>query len=290
MNDGKGEVRRLTVPALQRMKRAGQPITVLTAYDASFARLLDRADIDVLLVGDSLGMVIQGQKDTLAVTVDEVVYHTRAVVRGSRHAHIVADMPFMSYQASIEDGLRNAGRLIKEGGAGAVKLEGGQQHTDLVQRITEIGIPVMGHVGLTPQSIHAFGGYKVQGRDKPAAQRLLQDALALQQAGAYAVVIEAVPREVARKITETLEIPTIGIGAGPDCDGQVLVIYDLLGMDETFSPRFVKRYDEFASRVGDAAARFAQDVRARRFPAAEHCWSEIEQAVGAIPLRRPSTK
>lgn len=265
---------RVGAPTLQAMKHDGRPITMLTAYDATFARLLDRCGIDVLLVGDSLGMVIKGEDNTLAVTVDDVIYHTRAVARGTAHAHLVADMPFMSYQTSMEDGLRNAGRLIKDGGAQAVKLEGGRNHAELVRKMTDIGIPVMGHIGLMPQSIHVMGGYRVQGRDREAARRLLQDALALQDAGAYALVLEAVPQEVARQISETLRIPTIGIGAGVHCDGQVLVTYDLLGMNADFLPRFVKRYDTLAERIGRAASAYADDVRGKRFPAAEHCWSQ----------------
>ena len=209
---------KVTVPTLQKKKKDGQPITMLTAYDATFARLLDDSGIDVLLVGDSLGMVIQGQPNTLSVTVDDIVYHSRAVVRATRRAHVVADMPFMSYQTSLEEGLRNAGRLIKEGGAEAVKLEGGRRHVDLVRRLTEVGIPVMGHIGLTPQSIHSMGGYKIQGRKAAQARRLVEDALALQDAGIYSLVLEGIPQEVAQQISEVLAVPTIGIGAGPYCD------------------------------------------------------------------------
>ena len=264
---------RVTVPALRRMKRRGERITMLTAYDATFARLLDQAGVDLLLVGDSLGMVIKGEDNTLSVTLEEVIYHTRAVARGAARAHVVADMPFMSYQTSQEDGIRNAGRLIKEGHAGSVKLEGGQRHADLVRRIVEIGIPVMGHIGLTPQSVHAMGGYKVQGRGKAQAQQLIDDAVVLQQAGAYALVLEAVPAELAAQITDTLDIPTIGIGAGVDCDGQVLVIYDLLGLEDDFKPKFVKRYESFAARARAAVGRYVNDVRSRAFPDLEHSFS-----------------
>lgn len=271
---------RVGVPTLQAMKRDGRPIAMLTVYDATFARLLDRCGIDVLLVGDSLGMVIKGEDNTLSVTVDDVVYHTRAVARGIERAHLVADMPFMSYQTSVEDGLRNAGRLIKDGGAHAVKLEGGRSHAELVNKMTDVGIPVMGHIGLMPQSIHVMGGYRVQGRDQEAARRLLDDALALQDAGAYALVVEAVPQQVARQISETLRIPVIGIGAGAHCDGQVLVTYDLLGMNPDFLPRFVKRYDMLSERISRAVSAYADEVRDRKFPAEEHCWSQSKSRGG----------
>lgn len=264
---------KVTVPGLQQLKRDGIPITMLTAYDATFARLLDSTGVDILLVGDSLGMVIQGRPNTLGVTVDQVIYHTQAVARGTQRAHVVADMPFMSYQASLEDGLHNAGRLVKEGGAEAVKLEGGRRHVDLVRRLSEVGIPVMGHIGLTPQSIHAMGGYKIQGRKAAQARELLEDALALQDAGAYSLVLEGVPLEVAQQITQALTIPTIGIGAGPHCDGQVLVIYDLLGMDDSFKPRFLKRYETFADRIQKAVAQYLAEVTSHAFPAPEHSFS-----------------
>jgi len=273
--------KKITVPCIVRMKHKGRRITMLTAYDATFARLLDGCDIDVLLVGDSLGMVIQGRKNTLAVTLEQVIYHSRAVARGVQRAHLVADMPFMSYQSSLEQGVRSAGRLIKEGGAEAVKLEGGERHADLVQRLTEVGIPVMGHIGLTPQSVHAMGGYRIQGKDEEQASRLLQDAVALEQAGVYSIVLEGIPLEVARTITERLQIPTIGIGAGPHCDGQVLVIYDLLGMDPDFSPRFLKKYESFGERVREAVGRYAVEVREGGFPGAEHSVSVSTRKNGA---------
>jgi 3-methyl-2-oxobutanoate hydroxymethyltransferase len=264
---------KVTAPSLVQMKKEGELVTMLTAYDATFARLLDAAGVDVLLVGDSLGMVIQGHASTLPVTLDHVIYHTQAVVRGSSRAHIVADLPFMSYQASVEEGMRSAGRLVKEGGAEAVKLEGGQRHAELVHRLTEIGVPVMGHIGLTPQSIHSMGGYKVQGRSREQGRALVADAIALQEAGVYALVLEGIPSEVSAEITALLDVPTIGIGAGPECDGQVLVIYDLLGMNDTFSPRFVKRYDTLASRIRDATTRYIDEVRRGVFPAPEHSFS-----------------
>jgi 3-methyl-2-oxobutanoate hydroxymethyltransferase len=262
--------KKVTVPSIVRMKQKGRRITMLTAYDATFARLLDATDVDILLVGDSLGMVIQGQANTLPVTLEEVIYHTRAVARGAHRAHIVADMPFMSYQGSLEQGIESAGRLIKEGCAEAVKLEGGERHADLVHRLTEVGIPVMGHIGLTPQSIHAMGGYRVQGKQEAQAERLLQDALALEAAGVYSLVLEGIPQEVAREITDRIAVPTIGIGAGPSCDGQVLVIYDLLGMDSDFCPRFLKKYENLGERIREAVSRYTGEVREGVFPGPEH--------------------
>jgi 3-methyl-2-oxobutanoate hydroxymethyltransferase len=258
---------KVTTTSLRVRKGGSDKLTVLTCYDATFARLLDQAGIDVLLVGDSLGMVIQGHETTLPVTLDEVVYHTRAVVRGTRRAHVVADMPFMSYQASIEDGVRAAGRLMKEGGAHAVKLEGGAQHVELVQRLVSAGIPVMGHIGLTPQSVHQVGGFKVQGKDEAAAQRLIDDARALEAAGCYTLVLEGIPATLARQITDAIGIPTIGIGAGAGCDGQVLVIYDLLGLDPSFKPRFVRRFAQLADVIVEAAKSYAAEVKAGTFPA-----------------------
>ncbi|MCC6751216.1 MAG: 3-methyl-2-oxobutanoate hydroxymethyltransferase [Deltaproteobacteria bacterium] len=270
------------------MKRKAQRICMLTAYDATFARLLDDGGADVLLVGDSLGMVIKGEENTLGVTVDEVLYHTRAVTRGVRRAHVVADMPFMSYQTSLEEGLRNAGRLVKEGGAESVKIEGGRRHADLVARLSDVGIPVMGHIGLTPQSVHAMGGFKVQGRGIEEGRQLLQDALALEDAGAYALVLEGIPAELAKQITETLQIPTIGIGAGPHCDGQVLVSYDLLGLNDTFAPRFVKRYERLSDRVKTAVATYVTEVQQGAFPTAEHSFSRLRAERGG-QAARPAT-
>src|SRR5437660_11859039 len=224
------------------MKQAGERITMLTAYDASFARLLDQAQIDVLLVGDSLGMVVQGHDTTLPVTMDQMVYHCAAVARGTSRAHLVGDMPFGSYQASADEAVKNAVRLVSEGGMEAVKLEGGAEYAEVVSRIARAGVPVMGHIGLTPQSVHKLGGYVVQGRTEEKAQKLLAAAKALEAAGCYALVLEMVPQELAAEITAALNIPTIGIGAGSSCDGQVLVIYDLLGMNPSFTPKFVKRY------------------------------------------------
>ncbi len=261
---------RVTVRTLRRMKTKGERITMLTCYDATFARILDAAGADVLLVGDSLGMVIQGHETTLPVTVDEMIYHCKAVVRGTKRAQVVGDLPFMSYQTTDDDGVRNAGRLLQEGGVQAVKLEGGERVCPLVRRLVDGGIPVMGHLGLTPQSINAFGGYRIQGRSADAGERILKDALALQDAGAYSIVLEGVPWPLAQRVTEALEVPTIGIGAGRHCDGQVLVIYDLLGMDPDFKPRFVKAYDDLHGRIGDAVREYRSDVREGRFPTADH--------------------
>ncbi|MBC8132099.1 MAG: 3-methyl-2-oxobutanoate hydroxymethyltransferase [Deltaproteobacteria bacterium] len=242
---------------------------VVTAYDVTFARLADQAGVDAVLVGDSLGMVVQGHQSTLPVTLDEVIYHTRAVARGVGRAHLVADMPFMSYQASVEDGLRAAGRLIKEGGAEAVKIEGGVGVAELVARLTRIGIPVMGHVGMTPQSVHAFGGFKVQGRTADQRQSILADARAVADAGAYAIVVESVPRALGAEITASVLALTIGIGAGAACDGQVLVMHDLLGLNPSWKPRFARQYADLGQQAQHAFAAFADDVRTGRFPAGE---------------------
>ncbi len=256
---------KITTVGLLARKGTTERTVVVTAYDVAFARLADAAGIDVVLVGDSLGMVIQGHGSTLPVTLDDVIYHTRAVARGVKRAHLVADMPFMSYQASIEDGVRAAGRLVKEGGAEAVKIEGGVDTADLIARLVGIGIPVMGHVGMTPQSVHAFGGFKVQGRTADGRQKILDDARAVAEAGAYAMVIESVPRALAAEITSTVGALTIGIGAGAACDGQVLVMHDLLGLD-TWRPRFARRYANLGEQARDAFAAFAADVRAGGFP------------------------
>ncbi len=258
--------RRVTIHSLRQMKEKGERIAMLTAYDATFARLLDESGADVLLVGDSLGMVVQGHETTLPVTLDEMAYHCRAVVRGTRRAHVVGDMPFMSYQASIEQAMTNAGKLMKEGGCHSVKLEGGAVHAELVRKLVSAGIPVMGHIGLTPQSYHQLGGFKVQGRDAGGRERLLEDALALEAAGCYAIVLEAIPADIARDITAAVSVPTIGIGAGSGCDGQVLVSYDMLGMDETFKPRFVRRFATLGATIKDAVAHYVSDVRSGAFP------------------------
>jgi 3-methyl-2-oxobutanoate hydroxymethyltransferase len=257
---------RVTIHTLRQMKERGEKIAMLTAYDASFARLFDEAGADVLLVGDSLGMVVQGHDTTLPVTLEEMAYHCRAVVRGASRAHVVGDMPFGSYQASLEQGIANAAKLMKEGGCHSVKLEGGAVHAELVRRLVGAGIPVMGHIGLTPQSFHQLGGFKVQGRDNGGRERLLADARALEEAGVYAIVLEAIPSDIAREITETVSVPTIGIGGGVNCDGQVLVSYDMLGMDETFKPRFVRRFATLGQTIKDATAAYVSEVRSGTFP------------------------
>jgi 3-methyl-2-oxobutanoate hydroxymethyltransferase len=260
------KTQRVTIHTLRQMKERGEKIAMLTAYDASFARLFDEAGADVLLVGDSLGMVVQGHDTTLPVTLEEMAYHCRAVVRGASRAHVVGDMPFGSYQASLEQGVANAAKLMKEGGCHSVKLEGGAVHAELVRRLVSAGIPVMGHIGLTPQSFHQLGGFKVQGRDSGGRERLLADARALEEAGVYAIVLEAIPSDIAREITETVSVPTIGIGGGVSCDGQVLVSYDMLGMDETFKPRFVRRFATLGQTIKDATAAYVSEVRSGTFP------------------------
>jgi 3-methyl-2-oxobutanoate hydroxymethyltransferase len=261
---------KVTIHTLKKLKLAGQKICMVTAYDATFGRILDEAGADVVLVGDSLGMVVQGNDSTLPVTMDQMVYHCRAVTRGVKRAHVVGDLPFMSYQSSADEAVKNAGRLIAEGGVGSVKLEGGQDFAEVISRIVRASIPVMGHLGLTPQSVHKMGGYVVQGRDEKAARQILADALALESAGCYALVLEGVPLELSKQITSRLSIPTIGIGAGVHCDGQVLVCYDMLGMNPGFKPKFVKPYADAYSLIRGAAEGFFSEVRGGQFPGEEH--------------------
>lgn len=255
---------------LQAAKVRREKLVMVTAYDATFARLLDQAGVDILLVGDSLGMVVQGQENTLAVTLDQIIYHTQAVRRGAQRAHVVADLPFMTYQVSAEQALASAGRLLQEGGAHAVKVEGGEALAPTIERLVAAGIPVMGHIGLTPQSVHQMGGFKVQGRDAAGARRLVDAARAMEEAGCYSLVLEGMPSELAAHITGQLRIPTIGIGAGPGCDGQVLVCYDLLGLNPQFRPKFVKAYAELHTQVSDAVRAYADEVRRGVFPDEEH--------------------
>jgi len=262
---------RVTLPVLARRKRQGEKIAMLTAYDYTFACIFDTAGIDVLLVGDSLGNVVQGCDTTLPVTLDEVVYHTRLVARGVRRALLVADLPFGSYQISGDEAVRSAVRCVKEGGAHAVKLEGGTAVAGAIERIVGAEIPVMGHVGLTPQAIHRMGGHRVQGRTEKSRERVLADAHAVEQAGAFAVVLEGMPTDLARDITQSLGIPTIGIGAGSHCDGQVLVMHDLLGLSD-WAPSFVKQYAHLGALASQAARRFADDVAAGKFPDDEHSY------------------
>ncbi len=262
---------RITIRTLAARKRRGEPITMLTAYDFAFARIFDQAEIDCLLVGDSLGNVVQGADTTLPVTLDEMIYHTRLVNRGAPRALVVADMPFGSYQVSAEDGVRSAIRLVKEAGAQAVKLEGGESVAQTIARIVAAEIPVMGHVGLTPQAIHRMGGFRVQGRSDASRARVLRDARAVEQAGAFAVVLEGMPADLAQEITASLSIPTIGIGAGSGCDGQVLVMHDMLGLND-WTPSFVKQYANLGADAAKAARAFAEEVREGKFPAKEHCY------------------
>jgi len=261
---------KVTVPEIVKMKQRGQKITCLTAYDYSFSRIFDRAGIDILLVGDSLGTVVQGNSNTLPVTLDEMIYHTKAVARGRKRALIVGDMPFLSFQLGKEQAKQNAGRFLKEGGAEAVKLEGGVAMGETIEAIVRVGIPVMGHVGLTPQFLHQFGGYKVQGKEKERRESIIRDALAVEEAGVFAVVLEGMPMDLARQITDQLSIPTIGIGAGADCDGQVLVMHDMLGLFDDFVPKFVKRYLDLGGVITDAVKTYISEVHDRKFPADEH--------------------
>ncbi len=262
--------RTVTTHDFLKWKAEGRTIVATTAYDALFGRLVDDAGVDCVLVGDSLNQVIAGQPTTLSATLDQMIYHTQMVRRGVRRALLVIDMPFLSYQVSREDALRNCGRAMKESGAQAVKLEGGQVMAETVRALVDIGIPVMGHVGLTPQSVHALGGYRVQGRDDASARRLESDVKALEEAGAFSVVLELMPAERARVLSKALTIPTIGIGAGPHCDGQVLVLPDLLGLNDAFSPKFLKRYAQLADEVRRAVGAFVSEAREGKYPGAEH--------------------
>ena len=263
-------MRKVTTTALSAMKDRGERIAMVTAYDFTFSHLLDRAGTDVLLVGDSLGMVVQGKETTLGVTIDQMIYHCQAVARGAQRALVVGDMPFGTFQVSPEEAIRNASRLLGEGQAHAVKIEGGVSIAPTARRLVEAGIPVMGHIGLTPQSVHQLGGFKAQGRDSEAARALLEDARALEEAGCFSLVLECVPGALAEHITSELSIPTIGIGAGAGCDGQVLVCYDMLGMNDGFKPRFLKTYETLGERIGEAVGRYISEVRAGEFPAEEH--------------------
>ena len=259
-----------TVLDLLRMKAGSQKITMITAYDYTMARLVDSASVDMVLVGDSVGMVFQGHSDTLSVTLDDMIYHSRCVSRGLKQAHLTVDLPFMSYQISPAQALESAGRLVQEGRAQSVKLEGGARSAPQIKAIVDAGIPVVGHVGLTPQSIHALGGYRVQGRGDEGRQKLIEDALAVQEAGAFMLVLEMVPVHLAAELQQLLHIPTIGIGAGADCDGQVLVCNDLLGFDSSFQPRFVKRFAELEQPMISAIEQYVQEVRSGAFPTDAH--------------------
>lgn len=261
---------KLSLPELQTRKGAGPKLTMLTAYDYPTGKLVDQAGIDLILVGDSLGMVCLGYPDTVPVTMDEMVHHTAAVARAAERALVVGDLPFLSYQVSAEDAVRNAGRLFKEARADCVKLEGGRSQADKVEAIVRAGIPVMGHIGLTPQTATQLGGFKVQGKDPQAAQALLDDARALENAGVFAVVVECVPTSLGKRVTESLSVPTIGIGAGPHCDGQVLVLHDLVGLFDRFVPKFVKRYAHLSQEIARAVGEYRDEVVAGTFPGEEH--------------------
>jgi 3-methyl-2-oxobutanoate hydroxymethyltransferase len=263
---------KITVPDIRARKGPGPALAMVTAYDFTMASLVDEAGVDIILVGDSLGMIVQGLANTLPVTLEEICYHGRAVARGTLRAHLVGDMPFMSYQVSAAQAVESAGKLVKDGAFEGVKLEGGEEVAEHVMRITRAGIPVMGHVGLQPQSVHALGGFKVQGRSHDASAKIVADARALEAAGAYAIVVEAVPPDLAQEVTRAVGVPTIGIGAGPACDGQVLVCTDLLGMSRGHAPRFAKRYAEIGDAIVDAVKRYAEDVQLGVFPSAEHSY------------------
>ncbi len=264
--------KRVTIPQLTEWKKNQRKITALTAYDYTFARLLDESGIDVILVGDSAGMVAMGYENTLPVTMDEMIHHTRGVRRGVQQALLVGDMPFMSYHTSAEDTIRNAGRFIQEGGAEAVKMEGGSRVLDKISAVIQAGISVMGHVGLTPQSVHQFGGYRVQGKNYLDARQIKKDGMDLQKAGVFSLVLEGIPMELAAEITAELEIPTIGIGAGPHCDGQILVTQDMLGMNLDFAPKFVKKYGELGTAIRSAVQGYVEEVQSGGFPDEAHSY------------------
>ncbi|MGQ9778497.1 MAG: 3-methyl-2-oxobutanoate hydroxymethyltransferase [Bacillota bacterium] len=278
------EIKRVTTETFRRKKAAGEKIVMITAYDFPFARLVEEAGVDGILVGDSLSMVVLGYETTLPVTMEEMIHHTRAVARGARRALVVADLPFLSYQVSEEEAIRNAGRFLQEG-ASAVKLEGGREYAGIIKKMVAAGIPVMGHLGLTPQSVHEFGGYGLRAKEAASALHLVEDALALAEAGVFAIVLEKIPREVAAEVTARSPVPTIGIGSGPDCDGQILVLHDLLGLYEGFGPRFVKRYAELGTAVREAVARYASEVRGGGFPGPEHAWTMAPEELAVFRER-----
>jgi 3-methyl-2-oxobutanoate hydroxymethyltransferase len=286
-----GPVRKVTVPEL-RARKGAVPISMVTAYDYTMARLVDEAGVDMVLVGDSLGMVVQGLSNTIPVTLEEICYHGRAVARGLARGHLVGDLPFMSYQVSAQQAVESAGKLMKDGAFESVKLEGGTEVAEAIFRIVRAGIPVVGHIGLTPQSVHALGGFKVQGRGDEAAEKLLSDARAVEQAGAFAIVLEAIPPDLAARVTEEVSVPTIGIGAGNACDGQVLVCTDLLGMIRGHSPKFAKRYAELGDAVVGAVRAYVGEVQSRAFPAQAHSYKPNNKPGAPVPsaneAQRPS--
>ncbi|MBW2631244.1 MAG: 3-methyl-2-oxobutanoate hydroxymethyltransferase [Deltaproteobacteria bacterium] len=265
-----GKINKITTSVVQKMKMEGEKISMLTAYDYSTAAVMDEAGVDIILIGDSLGMVVLGYDSTLPVTMEDMIHHTKAVSRAAKRAMIIGDMPFMSYQISVEEALRNAGRFMKEAGAHGVKLEGGKEVAEAVMKITSSGIPLMGHLGLTPQSVHQLGGYKVQGKDDKTAKKMMEDAKILEEAGAFSIVLECVPARLAEKISRSLTIPTIGIGASVGCDGQVLVVNDMLGMFEKFTPKFVKKYANLNIDMRTAIEQYIGEVKDKKFPDEEH--------------------
>jgi len=281
--------KRVTVPDIMATK-GGRKLTVLTAYDYPTALLLDQCGVDILLVGDSLAMVVLGHEDTLSIGMTEMIHHTRAVSRAAKHALVVGDMPFLSYQVSVEQAVLNAGRFLKEGRAQAVKLEGGARVLPQVRAMVEAGIPVQGHLGLTPQSSAQFGGFKVQGKTAEAAGVLIEDARALAEAGCFSIVLEAIPASIAARITEAIPIPTIGIGAGPDCDGQVLVIHDVLGLFDRFLPKFVKQYAGLGDVIRQAVTRFREEVESGAFPGPEHAFGMAEEELNRLSVGGPAGK
>ena len=282
MEEGKMDRKKITPVDVQAMKKEGKRIAMLTAYDYPMALLEDRAGIEIILVGDSLGMTVLGYDNTVPVTMEEMIHHTKAVTRGAKYALIIGDMPFMSYNTSERDAILNAGRFMKEGGADAVKLEGGASVKETLGAIVKAGIPVMGHIGLTPQTISMLGGFKVQGKDAQAAQKIIDDALSLEDAGAFSVLLEAVPAPIARKVTERLKVPTIGIGAGVHCDGQVLVVHDMLGLFDRFTPKFAKRYVNLSELILKAFDSYRDEVWKGTFPAEEHSFHIDEKELSKL--------
>lgn len=284
-----GDDAKVTINSIQEKKQQGTPITCLTAYDYATSRLVDQAGIDMILVGDSLAMVVLGYENTLPITVDEMLHHCRAVRRGVKRALVIADMPFASYQVDEKPAVKNAARFLKDGGAEAVKIEGGEKRVSLVHRLLDAEIPIMGHIGLTPQSVHMMGGYRVQGKTMSGVERLVKDAVALDRAGVFSLVLEGIPREVARMVTEEVSCPTIGIGAGPDCDGQVLVLHDILNLTDRQPAKFVRQYADAGALITEAVSRFKSDVEARSFPAdgeSYHLPRETQAALESIRARK----
>jgi len=275
-------VKKVTTATIRQMKEKGEPVIMLTAYDYAWAKMFDKAGVEMLLVGDSLGNVVLGYDSTLPVTMEDMIHHTKAVCRGTQQAMVVVDMPFMSYQISVEDALRNAGRLMKESGAQAVKLEGGAEMAETVRAIVTAGIPVVGHLGLTPQSVHQLGGFKVQGKEEAAAKKLMQDAEIIAEAGAFAVVLECVPAALAELISKKLNIPTIGIGAGAGCDGQVLVYQDMLGLFDGFTPKFVKKYKNLHDDVIEGVQSYISEVKSRQFPSEEYTFKMDQETLDRL--------